>query len=166
MLAYRNDPEVARYQSWQSITESQLNDFIQEQKGLQPGLPGKWFQLAIELKENSLLIGDLGLSVSAEYPYQAEIGFTLSQPYQKKGLATEAVSRLFDFLFSDLSLHRVIAITDTRNAPSIALLEHLGMRREAHFKQSYRDASQWTDEFLYAILEQEWIRGKNLGARF
>jgi RimJ/RimL family protein N-acetyltransferase len=163
MLAYRNDPEVARYQSWHSITESQLYDFIQEQRTLQPGVPGKWFQFAIELKENRQMIGDLGLKVSAENPRQTEIGFTLSQPYQKKGLAFEAVSRLFDYVFTDLGLHRIIGITDTRNSPSIALLERLGMRCEAHFRQSYWDGGEWTDEFLYAVLEHEWLQRNKEG---
>jgi RimJ/RimL family protein N-acetyltransferase len=157
MLAYRNDPLVARYQSWHSISESQLYDFIQEQTSLQPGVPGKWFQLAIELKENHLMIGDVGLKVSAENPRQSEIGFTLSRPYQKQGLAFEAVSRLFDYLFTELGIHRIVAITDTRNASSVALLERLGMRCEAHFRKSYWDAAEWTDEFLYAILEKEWL---------
>jgi len=163
MLTYRNDPDVARYQGWHSITESQLYDFIQEQSTLAPNVPGKWFQLAIELKENHQMIGDLGLKVSAENPRQSEIGYTLSVAYQKKGLAFEAVSWLLDYAFTELSLHRIIAITDTRNAPSIALLERLGMRCEAHFRQSYWDAGDWTDEFLYAILEQEWL-GRNKGS--
>jgi RimJ/RimL family protein N-acetyltransferase len=157
MLSYRNDPQVARYQSWDSITESQLFDFIKEQSTLDPGVPDKWFQLAIEMKENHNMIGDVGLKVSAENPRQSEIGFTLSRSYQKQGLAFEAVSRLFDYLFTELGMHRIIAITDTRNTPSVALLERLGMRCEAHFHKSYWDAGEWTDEFLYAILEKEWL---------
>ena len=163
MLAYRNDPEVTRYQTWHSITERQLYDFIQEQRRLEPGVSGKWFQLAMELKENHQIIGDLGLKFSLEDPLQAEIGYTLSRPNQKKGLAFEAVSRMLDYIFTELGLHRIIAITDTRNDPSIALLERLGMRCEAHFQKSYWDTGEWTDEFLYAILEQEWRRRNEEG---
>jgi RimJ/RimL family protein N-acetyltransferase len=46
---YRNDPEVARYQSWDSISEARA--IIQGQKRLEPGVPGQWLQFVIELKE-------------------------------------------------------------------------------------------------------------------
>jgi aminoglycoside 6'-N-acetyltransferase len=117
----------------------------------------------MELKENHQIIGDLGLKFSLEDPLQAEIGYTLSRPNQKKGLAFEAVSRMLDYIFTELGLHRIIAITDTRNDSSIALLERLGMRCEAHFQKSYWDTGEWTDEFLYAILEQEWLRRNEEG---
>jgi RimJ/RimL family protein N-acetyltransferase len=36
-------------------------------------------------------------------------------------------------------------------------MERLGMRREAHFRESHTNlAGQWDDEFVYAILKTEW----------
>jgi RimJ/RimL family protein N-acetyltransferase len=40
-LAYRNDPEVAKYQSWESLNKQEAHTFVQEQKSLQPGVPGR-----------------------------------------------------------------------------------------------------------------------------
>lgn len=40
-LAYRNDPEVARHQSWTSYTEREATAMIEELKSLQPGTPGE-----------------------------------------------------------------------------------------------------------------------------
>jgi hypothetical protein len=51
-LAYRNDPEVARYQSWESCSELEALDFIREMRSSEPGTPGEWFQFAVELKES------------------------------------------------------------------------------------------------------------------
>jgi RimJ/RimL family protein N-acetyltransferase len=155
-LAYRNDPEVARYQSWETTSEAEARDFIQEQKHAQPGIPGAWFQIAIELEETSELIGDCALKIFAD-ARQAELGFTLSQAYQGRGLAFEAVSGVLDYVFKTLQLHRVIAITDCENAASIALLARLGMRREGHFIQNTWFKGKWGDEYLYAILEGEWL---------
>ena len=42
---------IAKYQSWESLNKQEAHTFVQEQKTLQPGVPGRWFQLAIELKE-------------------------------------------------------------------------------------------------------------------
>jgi len=159
-LSYRNDPEVARYQSWHSITESQAKDFINEQKSIQTGIPGEWFQFAIELKGTGVLIGDCGLKVNKEEPRQAEFGITLSLPYQGVGVASEAVACMLDYAFKILGLHRVIAITDCLNKSSVALMERLGMRREGHFIQNIWFKGAWGDEYLYAILQQEWLQKK------
>ena len=62
-MAYRNDPEVARYQSWEGISEREARAFLQEQKEVQPGVPDQWFQIAIELKETGMLVGDCALKI-------------------------------------------------------------------------------------------------------
>jgi RimJ/RimL family protein N-acetyltransferase len=156
-LAYRNDPAISKYQSWDVFSREEALRFIKEQKSLEPCLPGRWFQFAIELKQTRALIGDCALKVDAQDERQAEIGFTLARAYQGKGYASEAVSRLLDFLFQDRGLHRVVAITDCENQSSVALLERTGMRREGHFIQNIWFKGKWADEYSYAILRTEWL---------
>jgi RimJ/RimL family protein N-acetyltransferase len=122
------------------------------------GVPGEWFQFAIESKEMGDLIGDCALRVDEHEPYRAEIGFTLAREHQGKGFASEAVSVLLDYAFGTLGLHRVVAIADCRNAPSVALLERVGMRREGHFLENVWFKRGWADEYLYAVLKDEWLR--------
>ena len=155
-LAYRNDPEVARYQDWESYTEREALDFIREMSSSEPGTPGEWFQFAIELKETSTLLGDCALKVE-EDGRQAEVGFTLSREHQGKGYASEAISCLLDYAFGVLGLHRIVAITDQENKSSFALLERLGMRREGHFIQNVWFKGRWANEYLYAMLADEWL---------
>jgi RimJ/RimL family protein N-acetyltransferase len=155
-LAYLNDPLVARYQTWESYTEQQAAGVIEEQKNLEPGVPGKWFTFAAELKDEGLLIGHVALKMQDHQ--QAEIGFTFARPYHGKGLAFEATSRVLDYLFTELSLHRVTAIADCENERSVALLRRLGMRQEGHFIQNIWFKGKWGDEYLYAILPEEWLR--------
>ena len=156
-MAYRNDPVVARYQGWEGISEAEARAFIAEQKIAQPGVPGKWFQIAMTLKQTGILVGDCALKIDEYDERQAEIGYTLAHVYQGKGIATEAVSRVLDFAFKMLRLHRVIAITDCENIASVTLLERLGLRREGHFIQNVWFKGQWADEYLYAILQDEWL---------
>lgn len=155
-MAYRNDPEVARYQSWEGITESEARIFIQEVKEIQPWTPGEWLQIAIELKETGLLVGDCAFKIEEDDENQAEIGYTLARAYQGRGFASEAISCILEYAFASLGLHRVIAITDVENAPSVALLERLGLRREGHFHQNVWFKGKWGDEYLYAMLQEEW----------
>ena len=156
-MAYRNDPEVARYQGWEVISESEARAFLQEQKEIQPGVQGQWFQIAVELKETGMLIGDCALKIEEHDERQAEIGYTLSRPYQGRRIASEAVSCVLEYAFVTLGLHRVIAITDCENVASVALLERLGLRREGHFRQNVWLKGKWGDEYLYAMLQEEWL---------
>jgi RimJ/RimL family protein N-acetyltransferase len=156
-IAYRNDPAVAQFQSWEGITEPEAVAFVQEQKVVQPGAPGQGSQIAIELKESGRLIGDCAFKALEHDDRQAEIGFTLARAYQGRGYATEAVSSLLAYAFPAFELHRVVAIVDCRNAASVALLERLGMRREGHFLQNVWFKGAWGDEYLYAILKEEWL---------
>lgn len=154
-LAYLNDPLVARYQTWESYTEQKAREVIQEQKNLDPGLPGQWFTFAVELKGAASLIGHVALKMLDHQ--QAEIGFTFSREYQGRGLACEAATCVLDYLFTKLELHRVIAITDCENERSVALLSRLGMRREGHFIQNIWFKGKWGDEYMYAVLREEWL---------
>src|SRR5215210_518471 len=95
--AYRNDSEVAKYQGWDAFTKEHAIAFIEEMASLQPGIPGEWFQFAVELKETGLLIGDCALKPDREEPRQAEMGYTLAREHQGKGYASEAVSTLLDY---------------------------------------------------------------------
>jgi RimJ/RimL family protein N-acetyltransferase len=165
-VAYRNDPEVARYQTWESTARVEGEKFIAEQSRLRPGIPGKWFQFAAEIKAGGALAGDCALLVIPTTPLTpalasktlGEIGYTFSRAYQHRGLATEAVRAVLDFAFDSLGLNRVIATTDCRNAPSVALMERLGMRREGHFIHCAWFKGEWCDEFHYAVLREEWSR--------
>ena len=162
-MAYRNDPKVARYQSWYSYDQREARAFIREMKSAQPGVPGEWFQFAIESTQD--LIGDCALRVDEHKPYRAEIGFTLAREQQGKGFASEAISVLLDYAFDALRLHRVVAIADCRNAPSVALLERVGMRREGHFLENVWFKGGWADEYLYAILKDEWLQKRQITRR-
>jgi len=108
------------------------------------------------LKATGAHIGDLALHGRADDARQAEIGYTLARAAWGLGLATEAVGALLDYAFGPLGLHRITATLDIANARSAALLARLGFRREAHYRQSYWDGRAWTDEYLYALLHDEW----------
>ena len=153
---YRSDPRIARYQDWASFSEEEGLRFFDGQADLHPDVPGTWFQMAIERVGAGALIGDLGLHTLSDRPGQAEIGFTLASEHQGKGYATEAVACVLDYLFVQLGKHRVIAVTDARNAPAARVLARVGMRREGHFIENIWFKGEWADEYQYAMLEREW----------
>jgi aminoglycoside 6'-N-acetyltransferase len=154
-LAYRNDPEVARYQGFEGCSESEARAFIEEQ-GARPLFErGRWSQLAVEARESGEHVGDCAVRITARDPRQAELGFSFARAHQGRGLATEAVGGLLGHLLSDLGLHRVFAIADARNGRAIALLERVGMRREGSFREAAWFKGIWATDVLYAALASD-----------
>lgn len=158
LYEYRSDAEVSRYQSWAPGSLDDALGFIESLQSLAFDTPGTWFQLAVRLRDSAQLIGDLGVRFPDDQPRQAEIGFTIARTHQGRGFATEAVTGLLGHLFGTLRKHRVFASVDPQNQPSIALLERVGMRQEAHFRQSLWFNDAWVDDLVFAILASEWKR--------
>lgn len=158
-LAYRNDPEVMRYDGSHGITQERARAFLLEQAAIPAGEPGIWLQIAVELPGVGL-IGDCGFQVEEQAPDAAEVGYRLAREWWGHGYASEAVAGVLNWAFDALELHRVTALIDTRNARSIGVVERLGFRREGTFLESYREPYGWSDEYLYAILGREWAGRK------
>ena len=154
-VAYRADPDVARYQSWSDYTLDEGRALVAQMGALEPGRPGQWYQFALE-DRSGVLVGDLAMQVDEDEPRQAEVGFTLAPAHQGKGYGTEALQALLGYAFGTLELHRVVAVTDALNEPAAALLERVGMRREAHFVENVFFKGAWGSELLFAMLDKEW----------
>jgi RimJ/RimL family protein N-acetyltransferase len=161
---YRSDPAVARFQTWGSRGVEEIRDFIEEQSAIDVGVPGTWYQLALCPVEGGPAIGDCGLRFPADKNAEVEFGITLDPEHQGLGLARETLTAVFDLLFHRLGKHRIIGIADARNAPSIRLMQRLGMRREAYHRASTWTDEGWTDDVVYAILREEWGRNETLAS--
>ncbi|MBE1162910.1 GNAT family N-acetyltransferase [Dyella acidiphila] len=156
LFQYRSDPAVARYQGWCPASTDEALDFIRTQQSISFDVPDSWLQLAIRLSDDDRLIGDLGLHLPADADGSYEFGVTLAPAFQGRGYAREAVGALLDFLFRTHGAHRVHASIDPRNLASAALLRSLGMRQEAHFRESLKMRGEWVDDVIFALLAREW----------
>ena len=160
-MAYRNDPLVAKYQSWSlPYSQEQAQAFIDEMKDIHAPKQGQWLQLAIELKETSSLIGDVAFCIKDDIR-QATIGYTIASHFWNQGFVTEALTVLLDYLFEDINLHRIVADCDTENIGSWKTLEKLGFRREGHFVESLLIDDKYTSEYHYGLLQREWRESRN-----
>lgn len=154
-LAYRNHPDVARYQSWLQWTREQAIDFLREQRNVSPGTVGRWFQYALELTSTGELTGDCGTCLKAETPRTAEVGFSLAPEHQGKGLATEAVSRIVDHTFRELEVQRMMAVAIRANARSASLLTRLGFRPGRPEKIWFK--GNWREEVRFSLDREDWL---------
>jgi RimJ/RimL family protein N-acetyltransferase len=92
---------------------------------------------------------------------QAEVGWAFDPAHQGEGYATEAVRELLRVCFEDLGVRRVVALAFADNAPSLRVMEKVGMRREALMVgESLHRELGWVDSVAYALLAEEWLSSR------
>lgn len=115
----------------------------------------KNYTFAIELKGEQTFIGIIGIHLGKEKYRNAEVWFKLNYRFWNKGYATESLKKIIAFGFENLNLHRIEAGCAVENIGSIAVLEKVGMIREAHTRKLLPLKSGWSDNYGYAILSTD-----------
>lgn len=162
VFSYRGRPDVARYLFDPPLSRDECALAIQ-QRIAQVGLEkeGDRIILAVDERETGALVGEVSLIWRAADARQGEVGWIFHPEHQGRGLATEAATAMLDLGFGLVDLHRIFARCDVGNAASWRLMERLGMRREAHFREHALFKGRWDEEFHYALLQREWIAMRN-----
>lgn len=156
LFKYRSDAITNQYQGWIPKTNDDARNFISK-VAEKIDEYGTWFQFAIVLEVTGELVGDIGIHFFDADNFQVEVGCTLAKKNHSKGIAVEALKTLINYLFTNLNKRRITCSIDPRNSPSIKMVERLGFRKEAHFKQSIFIDGEWYDDMVYALLKDEWI---------
>jgi RimJ/RimL family protein N-acetyltransferase len=154
LYGYRSDPAISRYQGWHPASLEHARDFIEASQRVAFDTPDTWCQRAIRLRDSGELVGDLGLHFLADAT--VELGISLAHPHQGRGLAAETLEAVLGCLFESLHKHRAFASVDPRNHACMKLLERVGMRKEAHFRESLWLGGEWVDDVVFAMLAREW----------
>lgn len=157
---YASDPEVVRYVPWGPNRLDDTRAFLREAAARRAESPRQRFMLAIVLGSEDRLIGGCGLHIAEPEHAGAFIGYVLNRRDWGHGYAAETARGLLALGFEQLGLHRIWAVCDPANTASARVLEKIGMRREAHLREHRWEKGRWADEWLYAILEREWHRGR------
>ena len=155
--AYHGLAEVARYQHWEPRSRDEVTEEVAKwaEGGWDRSAP-EAIVIAVTLKDTGTLIGDMVLLFRDTAARQGEIGFTFNPVHGGKGYATEAARAVFRMGFGHFGLHRIFGRCDARNERSWLLMQRLGMRREAHFREHAIFKGEWDEELHYAVLAREW----------
>ncbi|MGU3374785.1 GNAT family N-acetyltransferase [Chryseobacterium sp. M5A1_1a] len=123
----------------------------------QQGKDQKKFTFLMEDTVNQKFVGIIGLDIIKLHYKNAEIWFKLSPESWGKGYGTEALGRIIQFGFEDLNLHRIEAGCAIDNIASYRVMEKSGMIREAHRRKLLPLKNGWSDNYEYAILEEDYF---------
>ena len=116
------------------------------------------YVLAITLKDNDNMIGEVILNEADFDNKSIELAFWLSESHWNKGIITEAVESVIDFVFNKLKMNRLEMAAFVENAGSNALAKKLGFKfegtkREASIPESTKKVH---DDNIYSMLRREY----------
>ncbi len=128
-LAYRNDPDVARFQGWSLPYDRIDAEILAIEMANAPLFRlGEWTQLALgTIEDPKTLIGDIGVRIEALEP-TAEIGFTIARTHWGNGYGAEALDAVVAHLLDEIDLVRAVAFTHQANLAAQRSLERAGLR--------------------------------------
>lgn len=150
LYVLRSDPEQMKYiprPLMQSIADAEkmLDDIV---KGAETNTLLNW---TITLKDDDACLGVFGFYRMFPEHFRAELGYMLHPSYQGKGLMKEALQSIIQFGFSELNLHTIEAVIDPENIASEKLLQSLGFKKEAHFKENICFEGRFMDSVHYTL---------------
>jgi ribosomal-protein-alanine N-acetyltransferase len=154
---WANDSEVTKFLSWKphssvEVTKGIVEHWVNEYKNT------NIYDWAIELKEIGEVIGGISIVKLDEKNYSCEIGYCLSRKYWDKGIMSESLKAIIDYLFSEVGLNRIVAKHDTNNVVSGKVMLKSGMKYEGTLRQvKILDNKEFYDLALYAILKNDWL---------
>jgi len=157
VFAYRSREDVTRHLFDAPMSREACAEALQARIGQTTwtGEGDKIF-LAVERRDDARLIGEVSLILRSAESRQAELGYIFSPEFHGRGYATESARALLSLAFDAAGIHRIHARCHALNDASRRVMERLGMRKEAHFREHLLVKGAWDEELIYAILEDEW----------
>lgn len=120
--------------------------------------PGDSLTLAMVRNVDGILVGQVSLKWSDATSGQGEVRFAIDPAHSGKGYLTEALTAIFDLAFGHFRVHRLMVRCDGRSHHSSRLMQRLGMRLEAHYREHALYQGEWDEELHFALLDREWVR--------
>lgn len=152
LFKLRRDGRVMKYMAKEAIqTIDEARKMIQD--NLNAFRKGESIYWAIVLKDTDDFIGAGGYWRWAKQHFRTEIGFQLLPDHWCQGYMKEALRSMIQYGFDKMGLHRIEADVDPRNIVSIKLLEKLGFRKEAYFKENIFFQGQYLDSMIYSLID-------------
>jgi ribosomal-protein-alanine N-acetyltransferase len=104
---------------------------------------GNGLRWGIVENKNEKLIGSVGFKNIMQQHFRADIGYELDPEFWNKGIMTEAVKAVVEFGFDQMKLHSIEANITPDHFASKRVLEKLGFKQEALFRENYFYEGWW-----------------------
>ena len=152
---WASDSEVTKFLTWQphpsvDVSRSIIEDWLKEYSDK------KYYQWAIVLKDNgNEPIGGICVVHMNEDISMVHIGYCLGRAWWRRGIMSEALKAVTDFMFDTVEVDRVESRHDPRNPNSGKVMQKCGMKYEGTLRSADRNNQGICDACYYALLRSE-----------
>ena len=152
---WASDSEVTKFLTWQphpsvDVSRSIIEDWLKKYSD------EKYYQWAIVLKDNgNEPIGGISVVHMNEDISMVHIGYCLGRAWWRRGIMSEALKAVTDFMFDTVEVNRVEARHDPRNPNSGKVMQKCGMKYEGTLRSADRNNQGICDACYYALLRSE-----------
>ena len=157
---WASDPEVTKYLTWPTYekveTAHQILDLWASEYE-----KANYYQWMIVLKELGEPIGSISVVRQNDRVEEAEIGYCIGTHWWHKGIMTEALNSVIEYLFTEVGMNRVAARHDPNNSHSGGVMRKCGMKYEGTHRACDRNNQGICDAAQYAILRNEWKKPRH-----
>ena len=153
---WASDDQVTNYLTWPSHTSPAITSAVL-QSWVELYAEPDYYQWAIVLKSaGEQPIGSIAVVSLEDAVKKAQIGYCIGQAWWHKGIMTEALSAVIEYLFKEVGMNRIAARHDPNNPHSGDVMKKCGMKYEGTHRASDRNNQGICDAVQYAILGSEW----------
>ena len=146
LIAIANNPKVIQHlrDSFPSpYTESDASFWVETAQRQEP-----LSDFAIEFEEKA--VGSIGFRIQDDvYRKNAEIGYFIGEVYWGRGIASQAVQQLTEYIFSRCDALRLYAGIFSSNPASMRVLAKNGFHQECIHRAAVYKQGRWLDEHLW-----------------
>ena len=111
---------------------------------------------AFAITVNNMVIGSIGIFRQGNIHRQtAELGYYIAEEYWGKGIMTEAVKQICEYVFAKSDIIRIYAEPFAYNIASCRVLEKAGFQYEGTLRSNAVKNSKVIDMKMYSLLKEE-----------
>ena len=111
---------------------------------------------AFAITVNNMVIGSIGIFRQGNIHRQtAELGYYIAEEYWGKGIMTEAVKQICEYVFANSDIIRIYAEPFAYNIASCRVLEKVGFQYEGTLRSNAVKNGKVIDMEMYSLLKEE-----------
>lgn len=111
---------------------------------------------AFAITVDNMVLGSIGIFRQGNIHRQtAELGYYIAEEYWGKGIMTEAVKQICEYVFANSDIIRIYAEPFAYNITSCRVLEKVGFQYEGTLRSNAVKNSKVIDMKMYSLLKEE-----------
>lgn len=155
LFPYWSCPEVTEYFTMEPFKQRQeavemiqlLNSLYDKDDAIRWGLV---------IKNTGMLCGTCGFHNLRPEHKRAEIGYEIGKQYWGQGIMAEALRKILEYGFSNMSFNRIEAFINKGNQKSMNLVEKLGFLQDGLLREYEFARGSYVDQYCYSLLKKDW----------